>query len=193
MPELGFDSHPSRFVRFEWRHKTYEGEYYPEYFSNDDKGEMGYVRPYSKQLRQWLVDKHQSYDEIDYDRFINVGRLIKCDALVTDLYILSRGDTCISSNVQFIKASEVTASDEEIAECRLDLLYRQIKLWHGLDPSQKSNQDIIPLEAEYKKLTTPFFVPLRYQRPFLVKLYQNGWTKLLLVVGLIYIASQLKN
>lgn len=158
-----YQTQPDSYVRFSWKGKPMEGEFYLHGVDTDPQ--TGYIRPFDKALRQQLVDNLQRSQNIDLLTFISRQDLICCDAFVTSTAIQTPWQILVD-RVEFITEEALQTDKEAVSQCRAELLQRQYVFASNL----KEPQDLLEsIKTEYLRWVTPFCTPLRYQRTWLIK------------------------
>ncbi|CNF81759.1 hypothetical protein [Yersinia intermedia] len=161
-----YQTQPDGYVRFDWRGKPMEGEFYRyESFGAEIDPKLGYIRPFDKALRQQLVDNLQVTQKIDLLKYLAKNDLITCDAFVTSKNIQASYQIVID-HFDFINEDKLVSDKETISHCRADLLQRQYVFGSNLN---ESKEVLSSINAEYLKWVTPFCTPLRYERTWFIR------------------------
>ena len=176
-----FQSCPDSYVRFKWNEEILEGEFFRNCIISidDPRTTKGYIRPFSKALRQSILDIHMSTHGVDFDDYYTIDYLIACDALVSHRDLKRPYLDVVVERFELINEKDITTNSELVADCRADLLYRQcIASKQVNEPPEVLDR----LNNEFKKWVTPSFTPLRYSR---TKFERFKSSRLVQIVGLV--------
>ncbi|HHC7270409.1 TPA: hypothetical protein ACN30M_004243 [Vibrio parahaemolyticus] len=158
-----FNLKPDAYVRFSWEGQPMEGEFFRAYKDSDG----GVIRPFDRALRQELVDDKLKHREVSFKSFINLNELITCDGIATDKSVkVGDGILNVVDQYDLIDKDDLTSNVIEIADCRHELLNRQIYVGSKIGASRRTfaNRDEVDaLRSELDKYTSDHFKPLRYE------------------------------
>lgn len=171
-----YQTKPDKYVRFDWHGQKMEGEFFKYNWCGDEVSpKAGYIRPFDKFLRQCLVDNLQAGKNIELKYFTTKDNLVDCDAFVTHSFIKAPHQSIIE-DFDVITKDELVTDKSLIDDCRVDMLHRQYRFGSSLKESEELLNNIL---AEYRKLVTPYYTPLRYERTR----FRKGLRKTLTVLG----------
>ena len=192
MNNVAFQSKPNAYARFKWNGQTMEGEFFQYSLSlaDDTKTTKGYIRPFDRNLRQSILDAHQSNHKIDFYDFFTIEYLIECDSLVTHPDLKRPYIDVLVDDFEFTEEDDLITDKSLITNCRLDMLRRQNILARALnEPSDISDE----LVHEFKKWCAPDFEPLRYKRTIFTKFIQNSIIRFIGILLLLFTVVKLSN
>lgn len=158
-----FNPKPDAYVRFSWEGQPMEGEF----FHIAEDSDSGVIRPFDRKLRQELVDDKLKHREVSFKDFINLNELISCDGIATDESIkVGDGIYNVVEHYDLIDKDDLTSNVIEMADCRHELLNRQIYVGSRIGASRDTFADrdeVDALRFELNKYTSEHFKPLRYE------------------------------
>ncbi len=189
MTHKNYQKSPDSYVVFKWRGQDIEGEFFRDNLAEIDfcfgdlsKKNRGYLRPFDKKLRQWIIDIHMINNGLSFDEFFTLGDLIVCDSFVNHPDLKRPYLDVVVDEFRFIKREELKSPQYLIADCRADLLRRQYLVGKTLG---ESDEVMYSLEKEFKVWVTPTFRPTRYTMTKFQKIIRNWLVRFILCVTLI--------
>ena len=191
-----YQQSPDAYVVFKWGNRELEGEFFRDSsaeidfcFGDTSKKNRGYLRPFDKELRQWITDIHMNNHGIDFEKFLTVGELIECDSFVNHTDLKRPYLNVVVEEFRFIDKQELSSPQYSIADCRADLLKRQYLLSKALG---EPDEVVSSLEKEFKAWVTPTFQPTRYTMTKFQKAIRNQFLRFIFFIMLIALFMVLK-
>ncbi|KLV10218.1 hypothetical protein C9I92_10415 [Photobacterium ganghwense] len=188
-----FKIKPDAYVTFSWKGRTMEGEF----FRVSKGSNSGVIRPFDRALRQELVDDKLISRVNCLEKNILIDELVTCDGIATDESVkVGDGTYNTVQGYDFIGEGELKSNDLVIADCRLELLRRQLHAVYSklkyTESTYADRKEIEALKFEFKKYSLDKFKPLRYKLTRKKRVWQYVsthplWSLLLIVILLVLV------